>query len=390
MATTFETLRSGDEEAVHDLWRSSFGSTGAFDPETPFPAPERIHAAYLDGTLAAIVIVLGFEMTWRGSAIPCGGVSGVGVRPDARGRGLARRLLADTLEAMGARGESISALFPTTASLYRGVGFEVAGWFERRTVPVDALPRGAGAPLAWREVALDDPAVLAVHDAMAARTDGWYRPDPQWWAARVHRARAETGTNRWAYVGARAGADVALVQYRQQPGSAFFDIDAELVAGTDAEALRAALGFLGGHGTTAGKVQLALPGPILAQQLDHPQRAEVSMSWPWMLRVVDPATAVAARPVRAAVTGGVALALHDPIRGIDAQSVVLEVADGRAELTPGGPGDVALDVRDLAVVFAGGDPNVLAEAGRLPGASPADLDLLAAAYASQPSIPVFF
>ena len=39
-----------------------------------------------------------------------------------------------------ADGEVIAALYPTTAALYRSLGFEVAGWWVRRGIPSGELP----------------------------------------------------------------------------------------------------------------------------------------------------------------------------------------------------------------------------------------------------------
>ena len=50
-------------------------------------------------------------------------------------------MLAAATEAIRAHGEPISALFPTTASLYRSVGYEIAGWWGQRAIPVGELPR---------------------------------------------------------------------------------------------------------------------------------------------------------------------------------------------------------------------------------------------------------
>src|SRR5947209_2388132 len=56
-----------------------------------------------------------------------GGIAGVSVHPDARGRGHASALMRDLLPVMRAAGQPISVLFPTGVGVYRPVGWEVVG-----------------------------------------------------------------------------------------------------------------------------------------------------------------------------------------------------------------------------------------------------------------------
>ena len=59
--------------------------------------------------------------------MPMAGVAGVKVAPEERGRGIGTAMMAALLEEIGERGFPVSALFPTTAALYRAAGWERAG-----------------------------------------------------------------------------------------------------------------------------------------------------------------------------------------------------------------------------------------------------------------------
>ncbi|MFP5322238.1 MAG: enhanced intracellular survival protein Eis [Acidimicrobiia bacterium] len=390
MELTIESIRPGDEERRHALMRQAFNATSPFDPEAPELAPERVVCAYDGDDLVGSVITLDFHQTWGGRQVRCGGVSGVAVAPQARGRGAARHMLVESFQRMSARGEVVSALYPTTASLYRSVGYEVVAWFERRRFAVGEVVAPA-TTLDWRATTPADPVVRELHDRMAADLDGWFRIDPDWWAHGARRAESEGGVNRFTYVGRRDGTDVAAVRYRyDRSETAMYDIDVEVVAGVDHEAVGAALALVAGHGTTVGQIRTALPAPLLAPHLPQLQRAARAEDWPLMLRLVDAPAAIEARRYPRSVEGRVALDVVDDVLLANGGPHVLEVAGGEGRLVRGGAGDVAVTAQDLAVLYAGGDVRALRAAGRLTGATDADLELLAAAFVSSPSIPLFF
>lgn len=390
MELTIESIRSGDRERHHALMRQAFGGSDAFDPTGPETDPGKFVCAYLGDQMVGSMLTFDFAMTWGGRRVRCGGLSGVVVSPQVRGRGAAQRMLTESLRRMHDDGQVISALYPTTASLYRSAGYEIVGFYRRRRIPVGAIEAGAGEPLEWREA---DPAgdVLAdLYDDMAGRLDGWFRVDPQWWAFRSHRQSRDTSANRFTYVGARAGSDVAAVQYRYEKAADFYDLEVEVLAGLDNEAIGDALGLLAGHGTTAGHVVTAVPSSVLGPHVPQLQRTSTASDWPWMLRLVDAPGAIAARGWPASVSGSLELDITDDRCTGNAGPHVLEVGGGQATLLRGGHGRIRVTVQDLAMLYSGCDVPGLRAAGRLVEASSADLDLLAAAFVSNPSIQLFF
>lgn len=391
MTPTVESMREGDAAAQHALSRQAFNAPYPFDPEMPVPASDRIVCAYDGDRLVGAVVTLDFEMTWRGTSIPCGGVSGVAVGPEDRGHGVARRLLVESLGRMRDRGEVLAALYPTTASLYRSVGFEIVGWYAWRRLRLDVVDPSPADALDWARAEPGDPAVRTVHEAMARRHEGWFCADDVWWGRQWRRIDQDERTNRFVYIGRRAGEPVAALAYHYADADErLYDIALDLLAGADDDAVGAALGFLGRHGTTVGHVETTAPATLLARHLPQMQFATTSRDWPWMLRLVDAAAAIGQRPVPSSVSGSVSLRVEDAVMQGNDGPAVLEVADGRALLSPGGPGTVPISITDLAVVFGGGDVRGLADAGRLPGASADDLDLLAAAFIAHPTMPFFF
>ena len=391
MAVTIESIRPGDAERRHDLGRQAFGGTDAFDPRRPVPEPDRIVCAYDGEELLGAVVTLDFDMWWSGSAVPCAGVSGVVIAPQARGRGIARALMGESFERMAGRGEVLAALYPTTATLYRALGFEIAGAHQWRRIPLDLVPTAPADELQWRRVDFDDAAIATIHDEMARRMDGWIRPNARWWERTAHIRTTETSKNRYAYVGTRVDRDVAAVVYRYDSSqSKLYELALELIAGTDGEAVAAGLGFLARNGTTAGHIETTLPASVLALHVPNMQHTTLDNDWPWMLRLVDVAGAFAARRWPTPVSGRVELDIVDETIPSNGGPHVFELHDGVGSMATGGAGAVRVRVNDLAAVYAGADVGLLHAAGRLHGAGPSDMDLLGAACTSSPTMPFFF
>ncbi len=74
-----------------------------------------------------------------GRVVPSRAVCAVATAPEARGEGIAGRLLTATLQDLAREGVAVASLFPSTRTLYRSVGFEPAGTYLRYHVPLRAL-----------------------------------------------------------------------------------------------------------------------------------------------------------------------------------------------------------------------------------------------------------
>jgi predicted acetyltransferase len=388
---SLEDLRSSDEEDAYRLAQQAFGGSDPYDPERPGVGAGRHVAAYLDGTLVAQVRRHAFGQYFGGRRLACAGISGVTVAPQARNRNLARRLLMTSLDRAAADGEAVAALYPTTAALYRSVGFEVAGWWMQRGVALQELPQDDGS-VTWERADFDDARAVTVYDQMAPDHDGWLDPGPDFWTWRAIQARKDDKANRYLYIGLRDGEPVAAVQYAYGASErAMYRIDVEAITGIDGAALRSALAFLGANGTTADEVRTVLPVDELELHLAHVQRTTVHQTWPWMLALVDLPRAIGARGYPPGLSGSVPLVVDDAHRPGNSGKWVLSVADGEASLEPGGDGHIEVSITDLAAVFTGHlDPLRLARAGRLGDPTSTEIGLLRAAFAGQPSLTIFF
>jgi len=106
-----------------------FGWVPTEDDATRFSALlpfERLHAVLDDGRIVAGAGAYPFELTVPGGALPCAGVTVVGVLPSHRRRGLLRRMMDAQLADVREREEPIAALWASEETIYGRYGYGLA------------------------------------------------------------------------------------------------------------------------------------------------------------------------------------------------------------------------------------------------------------------------
>ena len=116
------------KEEVEELWRTCFG-----DPENFIRlyfdrvyCDENTLTIQENGKIVSALQMLPYTMTYMGSEIPVAYISGACTAPEARGKGLMRRLLQTSFEEMARRGVALTALIPAEPWLfdyYRQLGY---------------------------------------------------------------------------------------------------------------------------------------------------------------------------------------------------------------------------------------------------------------------------
>ncbi len=395
MDITVDRLQPEDAELEARLRAQAFQTDpGPYcDPQRPTVSFDRVHVARSAGQVLATVAVLPFGQWFGGRSVPMGGVAGVAVAPQARGHGLARRLLTEAIEAMHDRGEVISTLYPTTSSLYRAVGYEFGGRWERTTIDIAVLADAATAStrdeghvveaLAAGELERMRP----LYDSLAADSHGWLDRSDLFWQRSNHATDPGT-SNSFGFVIDDGSEPVAglTIRHKRSDNRLKFSVDVDGPFARSDVAFSAAARLIAGLGTTADRATLSLPVESLAAYLpgavlDHWD------SWLWMLRIVDVRGALTARGYNPCVTASFAFELRDQLAPWNQGHWRVEVADGaasveRLDVGSGGWSGPSLDVQTLSCLFTGFiAPLDLARAGRLPGADQRVLDAVTAAFA---------
>lgn len=350
MSLSLGPLREGDLEANHHLIGAAFGSSRAFDPERAEP-PDQVLAGYEGSELVATATLIPGGQWFGGCAVDGVAVSAVGVAPHRRGEGISKALMAEALRLMHERGAAISTLFPTTASLYRSVGYEMAGDYVKRTIPMTDLARANIEADVESFAAADLQSLAPAYDALARLSSGSVARGQDWWERR--RRRTEYAAVRVFLVKVQVAEGIGYVVIGAQPSEhSFMDLRIDDLGAEDGTVLRALGTAITRFGTVTGTVTAFQPPWVLEALTDHGQRWKARESIPWMLRLVDLAKAIELRGWPP-VTATVALHVSDPALSHNDGSFELQIVDGEGTLAPGGPGTWRVDIGSLASWFTG-------------------------------------
>ena len=260
------------------------------------PAGRHVVGAFegeeLLGRLAAHV----YESWFHGQRIATCGIAGVAVVAEHRGRGLLQPLFAHALEAAGARGESVSTLYPTATGIYRSLGYEVVTSLD--IVELATADLVGVRPLLGtrtRRARVEDvPAIREVYDAWAAAQNGpLTRTGPRF------AATDEELLGEFTAVSLAIDADDRVVGYAAwqrgegyDPATSVLEVD-DMVA-TTSDGYRALWQLLGSHSSVIGRVQVTTSGHDLARLCLPTSAWKLFQRNPYMLRVDDPAGALTA------------------------------------------------------------------------------------------------
>lgn len=287
---------------------------------------------------------------WGGRSVPMAGIAGVGVSPQARGKGIALRLMQESLRELRASGWPISGLYPATQTLYRRAGYEQAGTRFHVTMPLSRIDVRSRTHEPVRLTNDDIPAVQSCYAKFASRLDGYLDRGPYCW----NRVR-ENRDGPAAGFGFRAGGElrgyVYYTQTRKPNGK--HDLALTDIAAANADAARDILSFLADHRSMADEaVWHAGPhDPVLALVPEQPYT--VTLHHYWMLRILDVKRALEARGYPLGVRSEVHFEIDDDLFPENRGRWSLNVEDGRGTVRQGGEGSIRLDIRALVPLFSG-------------------------------------
>ncbi|WP_353940904.1 GNAT family N-acetyltransferase [Streptomyces sp. HUAS MG91] len=155
------TATAADEPALYALWSRCFGDAPHLPALYALDADRHRRtfvAAADDGSLDAVVVhVPRTVRDAHGAPHRIGGIGSVATRPEARGRGLVRALLAEATASMISEGCGWSLLFTGTPGVYEGSGWRTFA----RPYAEGPLADAPDAPVGVREARPGDRAPLA-------------------------------------------------------------------------------------------------------------------------------------------------------------------------------------------------------------------------------------
>ncbi|MFC0040103.1 GNAT family N-acetyltransferase [Actinomadura rayongensis] len=316
----------------------------------------RALGGFVAGQIVATAYLHDQIQWWHGRSLRLGGLSGVTVAAEARGRGYGRAIATAALDRCKELGFPLSMLYPATTSLYRALGWEHGGGLDEVSLDPDALRSLRAEPVDVRRVGPDDAAEVAAT------------------VARVHREARDCGpigwdTERWRSFLSEPNHDAYLAEdgfltfHWQDEG----EIRVNKAVAVSERTTRALWAIVGSGSTTADRVTalLAAHDPVLWA---IPQRfSDRVRRVRWMLRVVDAPAAVAGRGFPPGVAASVPLRLDDPDVPGNTGDWRLTVADGSGVLepAPATSGALRLGPGAFAALYSGVPSATLRRAGRL-------------------------
>ncbi len=326
---------------------------------------DNLRSASRDGEVVGTATLIDMGMFFGGRSVPLHGVAGVAVRGDQMRRGVATSMMRSLVREVAERGVALSALYASTAALYRKIGYDAAG---NRCL----------ATMLAREIPFDERGleVRASSDADTERVHALYRR-----AAADHPGFLDRGSYMWPRVtdvrfgtpahGLLVEADGALegyVYYRKVRGGATdrHHLHVTDMVGVTPRAVRRVWTILRDMGTMLETIviptsstdpfQLALPDP----------RHAVKLYDRWMIRVANLPAAISARGWPPGLNATLHLDVTDDVVDTNAGRWILHIADGVGTAERGGKGTVAITARGLASLYAGyASPATLAAIGQL-------------------------
>jgi predicted acetyltransferase len=295
-----------------------------------------------------------------GRSVPTMGIAGVGTTLDRRGQGVARRLVEASIREIAERGVALSTLYPATQTLYRHAGYERAGKMIEVRIPVENLaprpmlpPAGPGAIEMRRLGDADMPGVHALYAQVAATQHGYLDRGPYVWT-RVRQTRDKKVVRGFGFF---AG-DVleGYLFMRQNPSDdppLHHDVWLTDVCFDSPRALRAMLTFLSSQRSLAWSVTFRTGVHQALSSALGENRYDEELVLDWMVRITHVESALALRGYPEHVTATLELDVRDDLVPQNAGRWTLHVQGGRGEVSRGGAGRLAIDVRALAPLYTG-------------------------------------
>ncbi|GAA1592919.1 hypothetical protein GCM10009804_56730 [Kribbella hippodromi] len=313
-------------DAVWEVRGRSFGPGGDREEwqknARPFIEDGRFLGVVDGDQLVAAARIWPFEQWWHGRRVPMGGVAGVVVAPEYRGRGVGSLLMRGVLDRCADKGYPLTALYPATTVLYRHLGYEFAGNRYKYTFEAADLRTLGGKNVPVRKATKADAQLLmdlAGQSHQARRSSG-----PLIWPLSEIESWLDDADN-FAYV-----ADDGFVVYNWSDGNLAVD---ELIAGSE-ETARALWATVGSGASIAKSVHAyCAPFDPIHLTAEHEAEADTRINR-WMLRLVDAPAAIAGRGFPAGVSAEINLRIDDPELPKNTGDWRLSVADGAGRLTP--------------------------------------------------------
>ncbi len=378
------SIRTISRDELAAFRHAAMGAFGADPEEDSAEADERSartleldrsYAAFDGADIVGTSSTFSLELAIPGGSLPMGGFTMATVRPTHRRRGILRDMLSAHFRDVRARGEPLSGLWASEASIYGRFGYGVSAEGHQLRYAHLELPEGDCDPVELVDTDRAAELLPAAYARIASQRPGTFARTDAWWQTRCFHdppeRRGGASARRHA-VALRDGEPTGYVVYRQRASweGAVADGSIEIVEMIAAD-LRAELALwrLVSNIDLFPRVSwwnapVDAPLPWLTSDRRRLTRTRTDTLW---LRICDVQAALTSRAY--ASDGELTLAIDDALFPDNARTYELRVDGGRAtcELSSAAP-ELKLDIDALSSLYLGGiRPSTLARAGRIDG-----------------------
>lgn len=362
-------VSSDDEPRIIEVMEHAFAETmppEAHDLDRAVYEWDRGLGAVADGELVGHTNLFSLPMTVPGGPLPVAGVSGVGVLPTHRRRGILSALMRRQLTELHEAGrESVASLWASEPGIYPRFGYGLAAEHVSLEVPrphrrLRPVPGSEGVRLRYADPAESAESCMAVRERVVAKRPGLFSFDKRWRDREVadpQTLREGASALRCVVAEGPDGEVAGYTRYRTRkrpqssgPGRT---VAVESAYAVDAATYAAVWGFLLDQdlmeSTTAHRI--AVDDPLLSLLVDR-RRGNPTVGDALWLRVVDVDRALAGRTYAAPID--VVFEVADDTCPWNARRWHLAGDSGGASCEPtAAEPDLALDVRDLGALYLG-------------------------------------
>ena len=289
-----------------------------------------------------------------GNSLTIAGIASVGIAPEYRGQGVAAKMLSQTLKELATAGLPLSTLYASTSTLYRKVGYEQAGNYHQWAVPVDTI-RLQDHSLPMQEIKVEDfenylETFQSLYSQQACQNNGNLNRTSVVWNTILKNKDQPI----YAYGIGHSGSLEGYVIFHQKtsPHSQKYNLFIRDMVALTAGAKRRLLTFFADHRSLVHEVQwygMAID-PLLSFLPE--QTARVNRSERWLLRILNLSHALENRGYSPALNAELHLGVQDEVLPHNQGNWILKISQGKAEVTPGGRGDLTLSIRALAPLYS--------------------------------------
>jgi len=354
MGETYSVRPPADEQELSLLIRiiaPIFDITEEYaDKWIQLTTPDQFRLIWQENICVGGMLLLPMGQFFGGRSVPMIGAAALGIAPEYRGGGAASSLMTDVLRELHDQGCPLSTLYPATQPVYRRAGFEQAGGHFQVSVPLDSIGRMDHA-CNLRAIKPEDEArvKLLYRDSICNQNGPLDRCEYMWQRVRYPRFKTADG-----YIVETNGIAEGYIYLNRISRDDYpYDLNITDVVALTENAGRAVWKFLSNHRSMAKNALLRLSHNDHLLALLPEQHYDIKLHTHWMLRIVHVKAALEARGYPPNMTAELHFKIHDKTITQNECRYILNVEGGCGSITEGGRGDIELDVRGLAALYAG-------------------------------------